>query len=566
MGFATGFRTGYDAVSDAVKEYEKQKLREGLRKLGPEATAVSGQGFEVIGPEGKSQGLITPQPGVDLEAIKQAYAAGGYEFRPTQGPAFAARAGGRDIGMYETEAAARGASEPYNIGLTRQAAGLYEQAGLDAEARQMRGQARQAETDMTRLGMEQERLGLAKAENTRADKLAAARLVSEGLTQQQAELQITEGKRLAAERQNMDLFTNYMTANPNATRADLKAAAKSFNLSMDQQFNVVSRMTGMAEDDLKAFQADIKNTIKGKSLGELLTIYEKDSRFDDKTYFKERKGPKGEIILDLIDQASGKAIRSESFKDANLATAYLSKAALEPDQLAEWMLGIRGAEGKIKAQEASTAKDYAAAQYYSAGGGRGLSGGKFTFAGMDKDGAPISYDTKTGKMSREDGGPIQDPNFVKKFTGEQEKTVQSGWDEINKELLKSGQPPKYISNAKAQYFAERGYAPESAISVLRSGKNPDTGKPWTQEDIDAFRQTYPNTDPSKYLPSGQSTDKGKGLSKPTDKTENKSAAPATPTEDNKKYIRSKNPRGGYKYEESSRGLTKKQYAEIDAKK
>lgn len=564
MGFATGFKTGYDAVSDTIREYERQKLREGLRKLGPEATAVSGQGFEVIGPEGKSQGLITPQPGVDLEAIKQAYASGGYTFRPTEGPAFAARAGGRDIGMYETEAAARGASEPYNIGLTRQAAGLYEQANLDAEARQMRGQARQAETDMTRLGMENERLGLAKDENKRAGKLAEARLKSEELSQQQAGLQIKEGERLAKERENMDLFTNYMTANPNATRADLKDAAKSFNLTVDQQFNVVSRMTGMAEDDLKAFQADVKNTIKGKNLGELLDIHKNDKRFDDKTYFNQRKGPKGEVILDLVDQESGKVIRTESFKDANLATAYLNKAALEPDTLAEWMLGIRGAEGKIRAQDASTAKDYAAAQYYGAGGGRGLGGGKFTFAGMDKDGTPISYDTKTGKMSREDGGPIQDPNFVKKFTGEQEKTVQSGWDEINKELLKAGQPPKYISNAKAQYFAERGYAPESAISVLRSGKNPDTGKPWTQADIDAFRQTYPNTDISKYLPSEQPA--GKGLAKSTDKTENKSAAPDTPTEDTKKYIRSKNPRGGYKYEESSRGLTKKQYAEIDAKK
>ena len=528
MGFATGFRTGYDTVSDAVKEYERQKLREGLRKLGPEATAVSGQGFEVIGPEGTSKGLITPQPGVDLEAIKQAYAAGGYEFRPTQGPAFAARAGGRDIGMYETEAAARGASEPYNIGLTRQAAGLYEQAGLDAEARQMRGQARQAETDMTRLGMEQERLGLAKAENTRADKLAEARLLSEGLTQQQAELLIAKEKRLADEQTNMSNFNYFMRDNPNATRAQIKEAAKQSNLTLDQQFSVVTRMTGIAEDELKAFQAEVKNTIKGKSLGELLTIHKNDSRFDDKTYYNQRKGPKGQVILDLVDQATGKTIRSESFDDANIATAYLSKAALEPDQLAEWMLGIRGAEGKISLQKSQEKENDARAAYLrsgGAGGGRGLSGGKFTFAGMDKDGAPISYDTKTGKMSREDGGPIQDPNFVKKFTGEQEKSVQTSWDEINKELLKAGQPPTYIADAKAAFFAERGYAPESAISALRSGKNPKTGKPWTQADIDAFRETFPNTDINKYLP--KEPPEGKGLAKSTDKTENKSAAPAS---------------------------------------
>lgn len=387
MGFATGFKTGYEAVSDTIREYERQKLKEGLRKLGPEATAVSGQGFEVIGPEGRSEGLITPQPGVDLEAIKQAYASGGYTFRPTEGPAFAARAGGKDIGMYVSEESARGAAEPYNIGLTRQAAGLYEQAGLDAEARQMRGQARQAESDLTRLGMEKtklgyeaEKLGLAKEESARADKLAEARLISEGLTQEQAQLQIAREKRVANEQANMEKFTTYMQDNPNATRADLKAAAKNFGLTVDQQFNVVSRMTGMAEDDLKAFQADVKNTIKGKNLGELLNIHKNDSRFDDKTYFKQRKGPKGEVILDLIDQATGKTISSESFKDANLATAYLSKAALEPDQLAEWMLNIRGAEGKISLQKSQERENEARAAYLGRGGAGGGGRDKTPFA------------------------------------------------------------------------------------------------------------------------------------------------------------------------------------------
>jgi hypothetical protein len=377
-----------------------------------------------------------------LEAIRQAYGTqynqdtGNYDSTGVTvrevGPAFAARAGGRDIGMYETEAAARGAAEPYNIGLTRKAAGLYEQAGLDAEARQMRGQARQAETDMTRLGMEQERLGLAKAENERADKLATARLVSEGLTQQQAELQIAKEKRLAAEQQNMDLFTNYMTANPNASRADLKDAAKNFGLTMDQQFNVVTRMTGIAEDELKAFQADVKNTIKGKSLGELLTIHEKDSRFDDKTYYKQRKGPKGQVILDLVDQATGKTIRSESFDDANIATAYLSKAALEPDQLAEWMLGIRGAQGKIEAQKASTAKDYKAAEYYGSG-----SRTKFEVAGFDKDNSPILFNPQTGDFGRKDGKPIQDADIIKKFRGAEAAGISKREEIAYSQLLQS---------------------------------------------------------------------------------------------------------------------------------
>jgi len=50
------------------------------------------------------------------------------------------------------------------------------------------------------------------------------------------------------------------------------------------------------------------------------------------------------------------------------------------------------------------------------------------------------------------------------------------------------------------------------------------------------------------------------------KAEPKAEVKEEPKEDTKKYIRRKNPRGGWIYEESSRGLTKAQYADIDKNK
>jgi hypothetical protein len=299
-----------------------------------------------------------------------------------------------------------------------------------------------------------------------------------------------------------------------------------------------------------------------------------DKDYDPTSHLVKRTGPNGGIIIDTVetlkDGKAGRVISStQELSNAVEAMEFMYNTLRNPGTAAQTDLKNQQLRADIEEKRATAKYKLSAADFYSrrgTGAGAGAGGlgrgGKFQFAGEDSDGTPIVFDSRTGKLSRGDGQPIQDPTFVKKFTGEQTKSIKEQWSEINKELLKSGQPPNYIARAKASFYAENGYAPDEAISVLRSGKNPDTGKPLTQADIDAFRQTYPNTDISKFMPK---PDGQKGLGK-TDTVTNELAEPKAPVEDKKKYIRSKNPRGGWVYEESPRGLTKAQYAEIDAKR
>lgn len=192
-----------------------------------------------------------------------------------------------------------------------------------------------------------------------------------GLNKQLKETQIAGANRTEQQAKNLDKFNDWMSSNPNATRQDLKAAAKEFGLTIDQQFTVASRMTGLAEDDLKAFTAEVRNLVKGKDLDSLLKLYKEDPRFDDKTHFVKRMGPNGEVMLDLIDQATGKVVDTSTFKNSALATAYLSKSAVEPDMVAEWMLGIEAKTAQIDQSLASAEKDRSMGEAYSRYGGLG---------------------------------------------------------------------------------------------------------------------------------------------------------------------------------------------------
>jgi hypothetical protein len=368
-------------------------------------------------------------------------------------------------------------------------------------------------------------------------------------------------------------------------------AVQNGEVDFNTDWNKLSKDFGIRPDRLNAIAEGVLNLEKGqitrmqtavdkamiKSQGNLdkfLQLSLDDKDYDPTSHLVKRTGPNGGIIIDTVetlkDGKAGRVISStQELSNAVEAMEFMYNTLRNPGTAAQTALKNQQLRADIEEKRATAKYKLSAADFYSrrgTGAGAGAGGlgrgGKFQFAGEDSDGTPIVFDSRTGKLSRGDGQPIQDPTFVKKFTGEQTKSIKEQWSEINKELLKSGQPPNYIARAKASFYAENGYAPDEAISVLRSGKNPDTGKPLTQADIDAFRQTYPNTDISKFMPK---PDGQKGLGK-TDTVTNELAEPKAPVEDKKKYIRSKNPRGGWVYEESPRGLTKAQYAEIDAKR
>jgi hypothetical protein len=189
------------------------------------------------------------------------------------------------------------------------------------------------------------------------------------------ELELTAAERKEKEDSNMLAFENAVSAHQQETGAPpaadkLKELAATYNLNRSQQFDVVTKMTGLDKLELEQFDLDIKKATKGKDLDGLLKLHKEDKRFGDGTHFIKGVGAKGEIILNLVSDAEPtKVIRTESFTNADLATAYLNKAAQDPANVAEWKLALREKEAGIKAKEASANKDNRMGDYY-AGGGR----------------------------------------------------------------------------------------------------------------------------------------------------------------------------------------------------
>jgi len=175
--------------------------------------------------------------------------------------------------------------------------------------------------------------------------------------QKLGELTLKDRERAAESQRKIDDLNAWRAENPNATVQEIKDAARSqFKLDDDQLLKVTSTITGLEENDLKQFQAEVKNTIKGKNLDGLVNIFNTDDRFDPTTSIKTTRGKDGSVSLSFVGQ-DGKTISTEKFSSEAKATAYLNKQAVEPDTVAEWLLGIRKTEAAIAASEAGAFKD-----------------------------------------------------------------------------------------------------------------------------------------------------------------------------------------------------------------
>jgi hypothetical protein len=189
-----------------------------------------------------------------------------------------------------------------------------------------------------------------------------------GLQTRAAEMTVKERERAIEAQQKLDSFEAWRAENPNVMGSQLKDVARSqFKLNDDQLLKVTSTITGLAENDLKQFQVEMKNAIKGKDLKGLAELYNTDDRLDPNTDLKVVRGKNGAVTLNFVDK-QGNPISSQKFSSEALATAFLNKQATEPDQVAEWLLGIQKSEQAIAASRAAAFKD--TQQGLAAGGER----------------------------------------------------------------------------------------------------------------------------------------------------------------------------------------------------
>ena len=351
MGFAAGLQAGSSLAQDILDIYNQGKQRkeyERIQSAAPETVteytpAQAAQlksfsesgGYDIVPQyaapaEGQTQGLFTgyqvaPKAGLDLQGAEPAAP---ITIAPQQVSKFL----GQTV---------QGELTPERM------QGLRYSAMADAIAKQDPIRAMQMRQEVMRMDREA--------------KEAPLRL--QGLEQQVGlgKLQLTEAERKQAAAGRMDAFNTEFNTLENPSAEQVKALAAKHNLDRSQQLDVTSQITGIAKNELDAFDMDIKKAVKGKDLQGLIDLHKSDPRFGDGTHFVMAKGAKGQVILNLVSDADPtKVLRTESFSDSGMATAYLRKAAEDPANLAEWMVSMRGKETAIRASEADI--DYKRAQ------------------------------------------------------------------------------------------------------------------------------------------------------------------------------------------------------------
>lgn len=379
-GFWNSFNQGYAAGDKIWNAQARNAKRRDLDKLGPEADVVSGDILKVgddqmviergamgIGPDGAP---VTPEQAyrqhyqTQLQGVNDPRTGAAYaEPSVSQGGiGYTARAGSYDQGVYEkTEDAQRGADR-HNYGLMRKQADVYRRYGEDDMARTLSRDARMGEREDARFGMEQARERRTATQHDQSMKLGAIQLSEAELKQKDAQLMRTVYGQIQA-------FSETNGKPPSF--AEAQDIARKAGATPDQIFTMGTTVLGINDNAAKAFKQQVAQTVQGKGYAELIALHKTDPMFDDKRHFVERRGPKGELILDMFDETTGKVVGSQAFANEAEATAYLSKAATEPENLLTWMMALEGTKlglaetrSKIAKNEADAAKEMAHAGLY----------------------------------------------------------------------------------------------------------------------------------------------------------------------------------------------------------
>lgn len=359
MGFAAGLQAGERLGQGILDAYNQSKQYQEFDRI-QKAEAEGIQGY-------------TPQMGQQLESIANAKDAQGnpvYQLTPQEGGAGYGLSVRNEQGGYtpvegpgiQPQRTTQFLGQRYEGDLTpERMQGLRYSAMADVVARQDPFKALQMRQEATRMEREAEEAPLRRQQLEQQVGLG--------------KVQLTEAERKQEATGRLDAFNTEVNQLQNPTPDQLKALAAKHNLDRAQQLDVTSQFTGIAKNELEAFDLDIKKAVKGKDLTGLIDLHKNDPRFGDGTHFVMGKGAKGQVILNLVSDADPtKVLRTESFADSGMATAYLRKAAEDPANLAEWMVGMRGKEADIRAKEASATKDVAMAGLYAQGGAAGAKG------------------------------------------------------------------------------------------------------------------------------------------------------------------------------------------------
>lgn len=402
--------------------------------------------------------------------------------------------------------------------------------------------------------------GLAGVYERYGDTTQANALRGQALQQQAAGLQVKKLEREDDAETRYSKFGEFAAQNPDLTATQLKEAAqKDFKFTPEQWEKAVTTRLNIDKADLSLFKTGIQKKMQGKSLAQLGSLYNTDPDFDDKTDLAIVPGKGGAVTLNFIDKASGKVTSSQSFGNESLATEYLNKQALEPETIGTWLLSTQAKEATIAASKASTQKDVELSGLYASG--RTASGPKTGAAKMADFKATMGRDptdaeklTLLGVTGKSGTRGLQMPVTLQKNDDDTQTAFSKETGEPVYNVYRGQKLP--IGTSVADFQRMTTMAKDNNVQ-LALGENDAGGLELRY--IGADGKGYTDPEKAKYAKPTEAAGKGsKGGIDTSGKGDATSAA-------EKKFIRTPNPRGGYTYTASPRGLTRAQYAEIDNK-
>jgi hypothetical protein len=297
------------------------------------------------------------------------------------------------------------------------------EGGLTPQARDAALMSRYADIISREDPIEGMKLRTMAAQEARAAEESPLRL--QNLRQQIATGQIdleTKGFALQDLKATRSL-TDFMAANPNASTKDIFAKADELKMSPKARGEIIQQLTGVSQGELDLAKTQITKQISGLDRKQLLQAHKDNPNITPGAHYEEAVDKKGNISLYLVDTNTGQRLtdKPDFVGSAAEVDKYLRTAATAPETLLDYTMNLKKTQADILSKQAGAAKDFAAAQYYGAGGGLGKS--SFEVAGFDKDNTPILFDRQTGYFGRRDGKPIQDADFTKKFRGAEATSV-----------------------------------------------------------------------------------------------------------------------------------------------
>ena len=246
------------------------------------------------------------------------------------------------------------------------------------------------------------------------------------------------------------------------------------------------------------FQKHLTTIHSAGEAGGLKGLSEAANQEGLKTKFVESKnglgavqvlGPKGDVLQSYTDVKSATdalvGAASKHFQDS-LVTMFGSA-----DKAAAYYETRRGND--IKQQEANDKGIYykAVANAYN-NGTKGGSGGANSAANQDKLVTSQAETLMKGQPNRfksvDDAKAWIVNSKLKGYNTETE------WGKAELKLIENGASPADIVKQKDAFFARQGFAPESIATIARTGINPETNKPFTPQEQQAFYNRYPHSD------------------------------------------------------------------------